>query len=166
METVEPAPLDQSSLQEIEVVTFYKRDGITTDLIFCEVRVGGRTLFFHENWNSWESLIRQLQQLPGFRSDWCARVSQPAFVGCETVAFRRQPQGPLPAVRARPRAAPDRRAETEDGSWLCHFHIVVSGGCLIHDGAVTPLAESGIGGLENEAIAGIHAQLIPYRFQS
>jgi len=80
---------DQLPLNQIESVTFYKRDEITTDLICCDVMVGGKTLFFHEEPEGWSELIQHLEQLPGFRSDWYSAVSQPPFSLSETVAFRR-----------------------------------------------------------------------------
>jgi len=89
MKAIEPGLLDQLPLREIEAVTFYKRDELTTDLICCDVQVGGETFFFHEEAEGWDMLIKHLEQLPGFRSDWYAAVSQPPFSLSETVAFRR-----------------------------------------------------------------------------
>lgn len=84
-----PGLLDELPLEEIEAVTFYKRDEVTTDLICCEVTVAGRTLFFNEDSDGWDALIRHLQQLPGFRADWFAVVSKPVFLRSEMVAFHR-----------------------------------------------------------------------------
>jgi len=89
METIDSALLARLPLHQIKVVTFYKRDQLTTDLICCDVQIGEQTWFFHEEARGWDLLIRHLAQLPGFRADWYAAVSQPPFSPCITVAFRR-----------------------------------------------------------------------------
>ena len=76
-------------LARIEKVTFYKLDEITTDLICCAVTVDGGVWTVHEEMACWDALLRHVEQLPGFRSDWYAAVAQPAFETCETVAFSR-----------------------------------------------------------------------------
>lgn len=83
------AMLDLLPLSQIEAVTFYKRDEITTDLICCDVVVGEKNLFFHEEAEGWGQLIERLEQLPGFRSDWHSAVSQPPLSLSKMVAFRR-----------------------------------------------------------------------------
>ena len=82
--------LEQLPLAEIENVTFYKRDQITTDLIFCDVQTGDKVWTFHEELVGWNLLLQHLRKLPGFRADWYAAVSQPPFAASETVAFHRQ----------------------------------------------------------------------------
>lgn len=42
------ATLDELPLDRIDKVRFYKRDEIAADLICCDVEIGGRTFFFHE----------------------------------------------------------------------------------------------------------------------
>jgi hypothetical protein len=79
----------QLPLAEIERVTFFKRDELTTDLICCDVQAVGRDWFFHEEMVGWELLLDRLKGLPGFRTDWFSAISQPAFVSAETVAFQR-----------------------------------------------------------------------------
>jgi hypothetical protein len=81
---------EELPLSDIEKVTFYKRDELTTDLICCDVVASGQTWFFHEEADGWDSLIDHLQRLPSWRSDWFAVVSQPPFARSETVAFSRQ----------------------------------------------------------------------------
>jgi hypothetical protein len=81
--------LAQLPPSQVAKVTFYKLDEITTDLICCEVVVAGKTWNFHEELAGWELLIDHLQSLPGFRSDWFAAVSQPAFAASATLAFSR-----------------------------------------------------------------------------
>jgi hypothetical protein len=87
MTTIERATLDHLPLEAIETVTFYKRDEITTDLICCDVEIGGKVWFFHEEAQGWDLLIQYLEKLPGFRSDWYAAVAQPPFATNETVAY-------------------------------------------------------------------------------
>ncbi|WP_442583618.1 hypothetical protein ACSBOB_17325 [Mesorhizobium sp. ASY16-5R] len=89
MSTIDASILNQLPLADIESVAFYKRDEITTDLICCEVKIDGKIWFFHEEWMGWSLLLEHVQKLPGFRADWFAAVSSPAFETCETVAFRR-----------------------------------------------------------------------------
>ena len=88
------------SLDDICKVTFYKRDEITTDLICCDVEVAGadgpKTWFNHEESDSWGTWTNQLSMLPGFDSDWLAKVCTPAFEPSVTVAYERQPLNPLP----------------------------------------------------------------------
>ena len=89
------APIDadllaQLPLTGVSTVTFYKRDEITTDLICCDVVVGDKVWTFHEELVGWDLLIKHLQSLPSFRSDWFAAVSQPPFETSATVAFSRQ----------------------------------------------------------------------------
>jgi hypothetical protein len=85
-----PNLLDPLPLEQIESVTFHKRDEVTTDLICCEVEVAGTIWFFQEEMEGWALLIKHLEQLPGFRSDWHAAVVQPPFSESRTVAFRRE----------------------------------------------------------------------------
>lgn len=81
--------LSSISLSSIDKVTFNKRDEITTDLICCEVLVANQIWTLHEDMPGWDAIIAHLGGLPGFREDWFAAVSQPAFQPCETVAFER-----------------------------------------------------------------------------
>jgi hypothetical protein len=81
--------LDGLPLQQIDSVTFYKRDEIAADLICCEVVVGGRTFFFHEEAEGWDLLLRHVEQLPGFRRDWYGAVVKPSFEPRETLAYCR-----------------------------------------------------------------------------
>lgn len=89
MKSITPAALEQLPVTQIERVTFYKRDEITTDLICCEVRVASRDWFFHEEAEGWQLLLDHLAALPGFDADWYSRLSQPSFERSEMVAFQR-----------------------------------------------------------------------------
>jgi hypothetical protein len=77
------------ALSQIEAVTFYKRDELTTDLICCEILINGKVWFFHEEVKGWDLLIAHLEQLPGFRTDWYSAVAQTPFAPSKTVAYRR-----------------------------------------------------------------------------
>lgn len=81
--------LSSMSLSSIDKVTFFKRNEITTDLICCEVVASGQIRTFHEDMPVWDALMAHLAGLPGFRDDWFAAVSQPAFQPRRTVAFER-----------------------------------------------------------------------------
>ena len=76
-------------MAEIDTVTFYKLDEVTTDLICCEISAVGTHWRFHEEMKGWATLLDRLRQLPAFRSDWFERVSQPPFVESRFVAFER-----------------------------------------------------------------------------
>ncbi|MFI0845329.1 hypothetical protein [Mesorhizobium sp. IMUNJ 23232] len=89
MSTINANFLRRIELSEIERITFYKRDEITTDLICCELEIGGKTWLFHEEMPGWKLLLKHFQKLPGFHPDWFAAVSHPAFEACVTVAYRR-----------------------------------------------------------------------------
>ena len=89
MAIVDHALLGQLTLPDVTAVTFYKRDEITTDLICCDVEIGDKIWTFHEELDGWERLIAHLEQLPNFKGDWFAAVSQPAFAPSVTVAFQR-----------------------------------------------------------------------------
>jgi hypothetical protein len=89
MKGIEPVLLDQLPVEQIETVTFYKRNEVTTDLICCDVQVAGRDWSFHEDTEGWALLLRHLEQLPGFRADWHAAVAQPPFSENRTIAFKR-----------------------------------------------------------------------------
>ena len=77
-------------LAEIDGVVFYKRDEITTDLICCDIELGGRIWTFHEEAQGWRELIAHISALPGFRADWFSAVANPAFETNRTIAFQRQ----------------------------------------------------------------------------
>ena len=77
-------------LADIKRVLFYKLDRVTIDLICCDVEVDGKTWTFHEELEDWASLLSRLATLPGFRAEWFAAVSKPAFALCETVAYKRR----------------------------------------------------------------------------
>ncbi|MET0308215.1 MAG: hypothetical protein ABW023_05865 [Sphingomonas sp.] len=76
-------------MAEIDAVIFYKRDEITTDLICCEISTAHTHWRFHEEMKGWDTLLNWLRQLPGFREDWFAQVSQPPFAESRFVAFGR-----------------------------------------------------------------------------
>jgi hypothetical protein len=84
-----PDGLCDIPLANIDRVTFFKRDEITTDLICCEIVSPGQVQTFHEEMPVWDALMAHLAGLPGFQQDWFAAVSQPAFQPRETVAFER-----------------------------------------------------------------------------
>jgi hypothetical protein len=90
MAAIDADVLAQLPLTDVGKVTFYKRDELTSDLICCDVAVGGKVWTFHEELVGWDILISHLQRLPGFSADWCAAASQPPFATSETVAFSRQ----------------------------------------------------------------------------
>lgn len=89
MTRIDAGLLERIPLSEIDTVTFWKHDEITTDLICCAVEAGGKSWTFHEEMAGWPLLLEHLEKLPGFRADWYAAVYQPAFAPCVTVAFRR-----------------------------------------------------------------------------
>ncbi len=77
------------------MVTFFKIDELTTDLICCELEVTGlngvsSTRIFHEEGPEWESVLRLVARLPGFDHDWWTKVVHPAFAENRTVVFRRE----------------------------------------------------------------------------
>jgi len=88
--TIEADTLRQLPLADIDTVTFYKHDEITSDLICCDVAMAGEVRTFHEGQHGWDALLQHLQRLPNFRTDWFASVSQPPFEASETTAFSRQ----------------------------------------------------------------------------
>ena len=79
----------QLPLTDIQKVTFYKRDELTTDLICCDVEARGQTWFFHEEAEGWDEFLHYLERLPSFRKDWYEAVVQPPFAASETIAFAR-----------------------------------------------------------------------------
>jgi hypothetical protein len=48
MTAIDASLLRQLPLNQVERVTFYKRDEITADLICCDVEIGGQVWTFHE----------------------------------------------------------------------------------------------------------------------
>lgn len=87
MDAIDADQLHRLPLANIETVTLYKRDEITTDLICCDVAIGGKVWTFHEELVGWDLLIQHLRKLPNFRVDWFAAVMQPPFAKNEIVAF-------------------------------------------------------------------------------
>ena len=81
--------LRQLPLTDIDRVTFFNRDELTTDLICCNVQAAGREWLFHEEMVGWEALLDHLKNLPDFRNDWFSAVSQPPFATAKTVAFEK-----------------------------------------------------------------------------
>ena len=88
---MDEALLSRLALADVALVTFYKCDDFTTDLICCDVSIGGKTWTFHEELQGWDRLIAHLEQLPNFKRDWFEAVSQPAFATSMTVAFQSVP---------------------------------------------------------------------------
>jgi hypothetical protein len=88
--TITPAIISELPLPGIDVVIFYKRDEITTDLICCDVKVAGQVWTFHEEAIGWSNLVTHLSALPGFRADWYEAVASPPFATSETIAFERR----------------------------------------------------------------------------
>lgn len=93
MTVIDADVLTQLPLADIDRVTFFKRDELTADLIFCKVAIGANCWTFHEELTGWSLLLNHLRQLPNFRCDWFSEVVQPPFDPCETDAFVRQPTG-------------------------------------------------------------------------
>jgi len=89
MTVIDAHVLARLSLADIDRVTFFKRDELTTDLICCEVAMGAECWTFHEELAGWSLLLSHLQQLPNFHKDWFSEVAQPPFDTCETHAFVR-----------------------------------------------------------------------------
>jgi hypothetical protein len=77
-------------LADVETVTFYQRDEITTDLICCEIRARDLVWVFHEEAEGWDRLVAHLEELPGFRRDWYQAVVQPPFATTEAIAYTRE----------------------------------------------------------------------------
>ena len=77
-------------LADVERVEFYKRDELTTDLICCEVAAGDAVYRANEESPGWAELVETLETLPGFESEWFAKVSQPPFEEARTVVFERR----------------------------------------------------------------------------
>ena len=90
MASIDAHVLAQLPLADVDKVTFYKRDEVTTDLICCDVALGEKIWTFHEEQSGWDALIDHLETLPRFDPDWFVSVSQPPFAISETVAFARQ----------------------------------------------------------------------------
>ncbi len=81
-------------LAKVKRVEFYKRDGLTTDLICCDITVSGKggaeeVIFAHEDLPHWDELIRKLEFLGGFDVEWFSQISQPAFAESRYVAFEK-----------------------------------------------------------------------------
>ncbi|MEP1421048.1 MAG: hypothetical protein ABJK59_04690 [Erythrobacter sp.] len=89
MDRITKDVIEQLPLTEIDKVTFYKRDEVTTDLICCDVAIADKVWSFHEELSGWKLLMDHLTSLPNFRVDWFASVSQPPFATSETIAFCR-----------------------------------------------------------------------------
>ena len=90
MTRIDAAVLEQMPLEDIDAVTFYKQDEVTSDLICCDVAMAGTVRTFHEELEGWDVLLQHLYKLPNFRTDWYASVSQPPFEASELVAFSRR----------------------------------------------------------------------------
>jgi hypothetical protein len=89
MNDVDANLLRSIPLSDIQQVTFYKRDELTTDLICCDVEASGQVWTFNEEVMGWDALLSHLEQLSGFQADWFSRVGQPPFEASETIAFSR-----------------------------------------------------------------------------
>ncbi|MBB6426445.1 hypothetical protein [Sphingopyxis sp. JAI128] len=81
--------LTRLPLLDIDRVTFYKRDEVTTDLICCDIIARDAIWSFHEEVAGWDLLLRHLQKLPQFCADWYEAASPPPFALSEIVAFSR-----------------------------------------------------------------------------
>ncbi len=78
-------------LAKVLRVEFYKRDQITSDLIFCDITLTDTTIQANEDMPHWDELIRKLEFLGGFDVEWFSQVSQPAFAKCRYAAFKKLP---------------------------------------------------------------------------
>lgn len=79
------------SREDIEKVTFYKADEITTDLLWCEIefRKSDRleTIMLHEDCAKFAEFEEWIEELPSFDADWRAKVVLPPFEKNLTVAY-------------------------------------------------------------------------------
>jgi hypothetical protein len=77
---------------DILSIEAYKRDELTTDLICFDVLVAGDppiTGLMHEETTGWDDFVARLEQLPGFDSEWMAKVVQPPFAESRTIIYDR-----------------------------------------------------------------------------
>lgn len=75
-------------ISDVLKVEFYKVDQLTTDLICCELTLGdGPQIRLHEDLPQWERDMARLANLDGFDKNWFAKVSQPPFASCNTIAY-------------------------------------------------------------------------------
>jgi hypothetical protein len=82
------------AVDRIEIVTFFKRDELTTDLVCCEIVLRGESgnisCFFHEEAPEWSEALTLIEQLPGFDKEWRNKVILPPYKENRAIAFRRQ----------------------------------------------------------------------------
>lgn len=82
---------DTVAFDQVQRVTAWKLDRLTTDLVCVEIVSGeapgslARTLT--EDIPGFEALMRRLESLPGFDADWRAKVLLPPFRDCRTTIF-------------------------------------------------------------------------------
>lgn len=84
--------LGGSRFDAIVSIEAYKRDELVTDLICFDILIAAElpmTWFVHEEAEGWPELVEALQRLPGFNTDWHAKVSQPPFAECRVVIYDR-----------------------------------------------------------------------------
>ena len=60
MTCIDAGLLSRLPITDVQKVTFYKRDELTTDLVCCDVRVAGKVWTFDEALVGWELLIEHL----------------------------------------------------------------------------------------------------------
>ncbi len=79
-------------LNSIDRIKFFKRDEITTDLIFCEITSGTDCYFFHEEMDGWNKVISDFECLSAFDKGWFGHVSLPPFREAKFVAYAKANQ--------------------------------------------------------------------------
>lgn len=89
MTCIDAELLSRLPITDVQKVTFYKRDELTTDLVCCDVRVAGKVWTFDEALVGWELLIEHLKGLSGFRSGALSAMCDPPLEVSESVAFER-----------------------------------------------------------------------------
>jgi hypothetical protein len=80
-----------AAFDEIVRATAYKRDEITTDLLYVEIELAnGESIALNEDMPGFNSWISRVETLPGVDAKWRAKVIHPPFARNETVLLTRR----------------------------------------------------------------------------
>lgn len=92
--------------RDVERITAYKRDQLSTDLICLDFAcVEGDGLYMvHEDLPGYEEMVRTLEATLPLLAGWWAEVAHPPFAPNATVIYQRTPDAPGPIAGDPPAA--------------------------------------------------------------
>lgn len=75
----------------------FRRRGVKSDAVCCEVHAGGVVHFAYQEAKMWQPVVERLERLPGFMEGWFAMLTEPPSPGLRVIVYDRHRRPKLEA---------------------------------------------------------------------